>query len=40
MLKTKKQCEKVFVLLENAVNPMGKKDLLKEIPNRENGTVF
>ena len=29
-----KQSQMVFVLLENAVNPMGKKDLLKEIPDR------
>ena len=32
MTKIQKQSQMVFVLLENAVNPMGKKDLLKEIP--------
>lgn len=34
MTKIQKQSQMVFVLLENAVNPMGKKDLLKEIPDR------
>lgn len=34
MTKIQKQSQMVFVLLENAVNPMGKRDLLKEIPDR------
>ena len=35
MTKIQKQSQMVFVYLENAVNPMGKKDLLKEISDRK-----
>lgn len=34
MTQVQKQSQMVFVLLENTVNPMGKKDLIKEIPDR------
>ena len=34
MYKVQKQSNAVFQLLEMIVNPMGKKDFLKELPNR------
>ena len=34
MYKVQKQSKAVFQLLEMIVNPMGKKNFLKELPNR------